>query len=259
MFVTTRIGASGLHRWAIACLGRFQGISVAYGATLTTRFHAFNRSSQDFYAVVAKLPYDPKVLTLVYDAREGSLGWHIWRKAASWVQVTRGGFNAALWGTTQGIGEIGFPAGFKPGVTKPSPPLEKTHGAPYEYFLTRSEPSGKSPRRNIEKRSPISSMWIRGARMWPGAHGWRRAWSDTAGVDRKRRCFTKWCGKTPRRYLPRRGLKPAVRGVIRSTWKRSFAGISNAESWVTALCGYGARAAARMSLWRFHANGARCV
>ena len=118
-------------------------ISILYPVAIARRFAVFDRKAADFRALVAKLPYNPSVLTLAYgDLWEPAVWVDAWREFPSYVQVERGGYNPWSWGD-------GFPMRTRPEAVRPAPPGGHpdrfdyaTQAAAYEYLLVRDEPAG---------------------------------------------------------------------------------------------------------------------
>lgn len=136
--------------------------------TLSMRFRAFDGRTQDFYACVDKLPRNPKVLTLIYDASDPALRGNVWRKYASYVMVEKGGYNPLLWDSSQGIGRLKFPLGYKgPRPKAPSADNARSfswqkHGGQYDFFLTRREPANvfsKRPGLRLEAEHGQWRLW----------------------------------------------------------------------------------------------------
>jgi hypothetical protein len=131
-------------------------VTMAYSIDVGISFRQFGERTRDFYEVVEHLPYNPRVITLVYADRDPTLDYHAWRKYASYVQVERGGYNPLLW-RVPGDREGGFPMRLI-AKGKPAPPRDQPlkfdwekHATHYDYFLTRGR--GKfdfSARREVE-------------------------------------------------------------------------------------------------------------
>jgi hypothetical protein len=108
---------------------------------ITQRFADFDTRCQSFRRVVARLPYNPSVLTLVYPPLgDPAATVDVYREFASYVQIERGGYNPWSW-------PGGFPMRTRPEAVRPAPPGHhpetfdpKAHGGAYEYFLTKNEP-----------------------------------------------------------------------------------------------------------------------
>lgn len=113
-----------------------------YGVAMARRFHDFDTRAASFRRVVAKLPYNPSVLTLVYPPLgDPAATVDAYREFPSYVQIERGGYNPWSW-------PGGFPMRTRQGADRPAPPGHHpeafdyaTHGAAYQFFLTRNEPA----------------------------------------------------------------------------------------------------------------------
>ena len=136
--------------------------------SLWVRFRGFDKKTRDFYSVVEHLPQDPAVLTLIYNPREPGLA-HVWQKFPCYVLLERGGFAPCLWESDQGIGALKFPVGYLAKARPPAPPLNapqsfrwEQHASPYDYILTKDEPTAL-----FSERPELALLAERGAwRLW---------------------------------------------------------------------------------------------
>lgn len=139
-------GTGSLASWrGVVVAAPLLAASMIYPIHIAERFASFDHRAADFYAVADALPYDPSVLTLIYDGDDDATdihgsGW-VYRHWSSMVQLERGGWNPHAW-------DLGFPVIQRPGIEKVAPSdgakdfrWEK-HAAPYDWFLTRGEPAG---------------------------------------------------------------------------------------------------------------------
>jgi hypothetical protein len=161
-------GAGSLANWrGILVAAPLVAASVIYPISIAQRFASFDRRAADFYAVADHLPYDPSVLTLIYEGDDPATeihgsGW-VYRHWSSMVQVERGGWNPHAW-------DLGFPAMQKDGVAKPAPSDGahdfnwSKHAAGYDWFLTRGEPPNvfsKRPELELIAEQGAWKLWHR--------------------------------------------------------------------------------------------------
>ena len=137
--------------------------SVLYSQAVARRFADFDGRAADFRALVAMLPDDPSILTVVYPPLwDPSVTLDVWREFPSYVQVEKGGYNPWSW-------DDGFPMRVRPEAVKPAPPSHHperfdlaSHGAAYAWFLTRNEPAGV-----FSERPELELIGARGSwRLW---------------------------------------------------------------------------------------------
>ncbi|WP_437620105.1 hypothetical protein [Sorangium sp. So ce1151] len=121
--------------------------AVSLGAVVRDNYRRFDHSTQDFEAIIARIPPAPRLLYLVFDHGGSSRSTTPFIHLPAWVQATRGGwlsFHFAVWDASP----IAYRPRSEPGAVVPPPtPLRwewtpekfdvRRHGAFFDWFLVR--------------------------------------------------------------------------------------------------------------------------
>ena len=136
------VPAGALSGWRLAVLAPLCAATVVYAHAISVRFADFDARADEFDEVVAHLPNDPRVITLTYPPMwDPAVTLDVWREFPSYVQMLKGGYNPWAW-------DDGFPMRVRPEAVRPAPHGHHperfeldSHGAAYDWFLTRNEPA----------------------------------------------------------------------------------------------------------------------
>ncbi|WP_104984528.1 hypothetical protein [Sorangium cellulosum] len=136
------------------------GAAISLGAVTLDNYRRFDRATQDFDAIIARIPPAPKLLYLVFDHGGSTRTTTPFIHLPAWVQATRGGwlsFHFAVWDASP----VAYRPRTEPGAVVPPPtPLRwewtpekfdvRRHGAFFDWFLVRR----RAGARNLFAKDP---------------------------------------------------------------------------------------------------------